>query len=55
MINKFFTDAFSRIFLIPASIRLTIDKFNNTNVESMLMEVALKSLLLNLNIELRNV
>ena len=53
MINKFFTDVFSRIFLIPASIRLTIDKFNHTNVESMLMEVALKPLLLNLNIELR--
>ena len=53
MINKFFTDVFSRIFLIPASIRQTIDKVNHKNVESMLMEVALKSLLLNLNIELR--
>ena len=53
MINEFFTDVFSRIFLIPASIRQTIDKVNHKNVESMLMEVALKSLLLNLNIELR--
>ena len=53
MINKFFTDVFSRIFLIPASIRLTIDKFNHTNVESMLMEVALKSLLLNLELRTR--
>ena len=53
MIDKFFTDVFSGICLIRASIRQTIDKVNHKNVESMLMEVALKSLLLNLNIELR--
>ena len=53
MIDKFFTDVFSGIFLIRASIRQAIDKVNHKNVESMLMEVTLKSLLLNLNIELR--
>lgn len=53
MIHKFFIDVLSRIFLIRASIRQTIAKVNYKDAETVLMEDALKPLLLTLNKELR--